>query len=515
VGNALLAAQPFSLTNTASQLPPIDNESKVRIAGYFGQATVDLGEQLFLKGGLRYDGASSFALAAQHAWFPSASAAWQFTKATGDFNGILSYGKLRVAYGEVGTQPQPYLTTFSFLSGGTYQDGWGGTLTASQNGFGGLFSDTTLATALRPERTRELEAGIDLGLFKDVADLSFTWYRRTSRDVILTLPVAASTGHLNEAINGARIRNAGTGWDVGFILGTNRNKVEDLSGAQFVSYGGAGGFAIAVAQVGQPIGVFRDFDYIRCGRGLTVLQSGAPVSVDGLCGAAQNQQQALFINDGTYSNTNNDAGNTGVAGNHSSAGYPLLDPDSRIIGDPNPKWTGSVRTGFRIGKLTLSGLLDVRHGGVVYNGTRGALNSLGTSKESGDLRGTTVTIGQNFMAGPTAGPGVGTPVVLDQGWFQSYYSTFTTLGQPFYESASFAKLREISAGYSLVGGVTRSLGFSSVDLRLSARNLFVWTDYTGVDPETNLAGAETGARNVDWFNNPQARSVVFTVTLNR
>lgn len=531
VGNALLAPVPFTLTNTASQLPPIDNETKVRISGYFGQATFDLWDQLFLKGGLRYDGASSFDINTQHAWFPSASAAWQFTKAAGDFGGVLSYGKLRAAYGEVGTQPQPYLTAFTFLSGGTYQDGWGSTLTASQNGFGGLYSDTTRAGLLKPERTREFEAGIDLGLFKDVADFSFTWYRRSSKDVILTVPVPASTGFINQAANAGRIRNAGTewalnirpitrknfAWDLGLLFSTNRNRVEDLAGAEFVSYGGAGSFGFAVAQVGQPIGSFRDYDYIRCGRGLTVLDGGGnSVSVDGLCTAGQNQQQALFINDGTYSNTNGDAGNTGIAGNHSSAGYPLLDPDSRIVADPNPSWAGSVRTGIRVGKLSLSALVDIRHGGQVYNGTRGALNSLGTSQESADLRYKTVVIGEGVLPGPVAGPGAGTPVLLDQNWFQTYYSTFAVLGAPFYESASFTKLREVSIGYTLTGGfVSRSLGFSSVDLRVAGRNLFVWTDYTGVDPETNLAGAESGVRNFDWFNSAQSRSFIFTVTLNR
>ena len=534
VGNALLAPQPFTLTNTASQLPPVDNETKLRIAGYFGQATLDLWNQVFLKGGVRYDGASSFGHDTQHAWFPSASAAWQFTKAGGSLGGLLSYGKLRAAYGEVGTQPQPYLTAFTFLSGGTYQDSWGGTVTASQNGFGGLYSDTTRAGELKPERTREFEAGIDIGLFKDAADLSFTWYRRSSKDVILTVPVPASTGFINEAANVARIRNAGTewalnirpitrknfAWDLGFLFSTNRNRVEDLGTTDssfFISYGGAGGFAIAVAQVGQPIGAFRDFDYIRCGRGRSILDAGgAPVNVDDLCTASQNAEHALFINDGTFQNENNDGGNTGIAGNHSSAGYPLLDPQSRIVGDPNPKWTGSVRTGVRIGHLSLSALVDMRHGGVVYNGTRGALNSVGTSAESGALRYQTVTVGQNFLPGPVAGPGANTPVVLDEGWFQNYYSTFTFLGVPFYESASFTKLREVSLGYSFTGGfVTKSLGFSSVDLRVAGRNLFVWTDYTGVDPETNLAGAETGARNIDWFNSPQNRTFVFTVTLNR
>jgi TonB-linked SusC/RagA family outer membrane protein len=522
VGNVLLSAEPFTLTNTASQLPPVDQETKVRIEGYFGQATFDIGDQLFVKAGLRYDGASTFSSENQRAWYPSASAAWQFTKAT-DLGGILTYGKLRAAYGEVGTQPQPYLTAFTFLSGGTYLDGWGTNLTATQGGFGGLYSDTTNAGDLRPERTKEFEAGFDVGLFNDVADLSFTWYRRTSSDVILTLPVASSTGFLNVAAHAGEIRNAGTewalnirpitrknfAWDVGLLLSTNRNRVLDLSGPDFVSYGGTGGFALTVAQVGEVIGAFRDWDYIRCGRGLTILDAGSsPVAVDDLCTADQNAQEALFINDGTYSNTGADPGN--------GAGYPLLDPDTRIIGDPQPKWTGTLRTGVRLGKWSFSGLLDIRRGGLVYNGTRGALNSLGTSKESGDLRNTTVVFGQDFFQDtPVAGPGVGTPAVLDESWFQNYYSTFTFLGQPFYEDAGFVKLREISVGYTATGGLAQRMGFSSIDLRLAGRNLAVWTDYTGVDPETSLGGAESGSRGIDWFNNPQTRSFVFSVTLNR
>src|SRR6185312_1798716 len=140
----------------------------------------------------------------------------------------------------------------------------------------GLFRESPRAGELKPERTREFEAGVDLGLFKDAADFSFTWYRRTSKDVILTVPVAASSGFINEAANAGKIRNSGTewalnirpitrknfAWDIGLQLGTNRNLVEDLGGADFVSYGGAGGFALAVAQVGQPLGAFRDFDYI-------------------------------------------------------------------------------------------------------------------------------------------------------------------------------------------------------------------------------------------------------------
>ena len=159
----------------------------------------------------------------------------------------------------------------------------------------------------------------------------------------------------------------------------------------------------------------------------------------------------------------------------------------------------------------------MRHGGQAWNCSRAALNTVGTSAESA-LRGQSVVFGTNFLPGAVAGPGAGTAATLDQGWFANYYgwSFASTIGQPFYEDGSFVKLREISIGYSMHNRfVNRTLGLSSVDLRLAGRNLVTWTNYTGVDPETNLAGSETGARGIDFFNNPQTRSFVLTVVLAR
>jgi TonB-linked SusC/RagA family outer membrane protein len=528
VGNGLIASQPFNLSNASTFPPPKDLETKIRTVGYFAQSTFDLWDQLFLKGGVRYDGASSFSSNDQWAWFPSASAAWQFTKATGNFGGLLSYGKARIAYGQVGTQPSPYLGATIYQSS-LFNDFDAFGTGSSQNGLGGLFTPNVKpATSLKPERTKELEAGVDLGFLKDGADLSFTWYKRTSTDVILLVPVAASSGFTVEGANAARIRNAGTewslnlrpitrksfAWDVGLTLGTNRNQVQDLLGAEFVNYGGLGGGIQggpqAVAELGQQIGAFRDYDYVRCGRGVILSDGSAnPYNVDANCTPAQIQSKALFIDNGTLVNS------AGIGSN--GPGFPLLDPTQRVIADPNPKWTGSVRTNVRVGNFSFSGLLDVRHGGQVWNGTRAALNTVGTSAESA-LRGQSVVFGTNFLPGAVAGPGAGTAATLDQGWFANYYgwSFASTIGQPFYEDGSFVKLREISIGYSMHNRfVSRTLGLSSVDLRLAGRNLVTWTNYTGVDPETNLAGSETGARGIDFFNNPQTRSFVFTVVLAR
>src|SRR5206468_10049403 len=63
-------------------------------------------------------------------------------------------------------------------------------------------------------------------------------------------------------------------------------------------------------------------------------------------------------------------------------GYPLVDNDPRIVQDPNYDWTGSIRSSFRYRKLQLSGLLDIRHGGQIWHGTKGALWSYGTRKET-------------------------------------------------------------------------------------------------------------------------------------
>ena len=272
VGNGLIANQPFNLSNASTFPPPKDLETKIRTAGFFAQSTFDLWDQLFLKGGVRYDGASSFSGNDQWAWFPSASAAWQFTKMTGNFGGLLSYGKARIAYGQVGTQPSPYLGATIFTSS-LFNDfdafGASSSRTASA---GSSLRTSSRRPASSPSAPRSSRPAWTSASSTTWPTSSFTWYKRNSTDVILLVPVAASSGFTVEGANAARIRNAGTewslnvrpithknfGWDFGLTLGTNRNRVEDLLGAEFVNYGGLGGVIQggpqAVAEVGQQIG---------------------------------------------------------------------------------------------------------------------------------------------------------------------------------------------------------------------------------------------------------------------
>jgi hypothetical protein len=130
------------------------------------------------------------------------------------------------------------------------------------------------------------------------------------------------------------------------------------------------------------------------------------------------------------------------------------------------------------------------------------------------------TFGQGgWWDGPVAGPGANTAVSIGEPWYKFIAACpFIGIDEPCIEKGGFVKLREVSVSYTIdAPWVQRAIGFSSIDIRVSGRNLKTWTKYTGYDPETNLGGpisSAAGAGGVDYFNNPQTRSFAFAITLN-
>ena len=512
-GVGLIAEKPFQLDNTvSSNLLPDEFESLVHSQSYFAQASADLFNELFLTAAVRNDGFSSFGKSKQRHWFPKASIAWNFTERV-PFQTLIPSGKIRAAYGEAGTEP-PVYATLSGLSSARFTDGWiSEGVSPTQNGLGGLVTSATRPQPnLGPERSKELEAGFDVGIWRSYSDLSFTYYDSKTVDVILFTPQAPASGYLQQASNAGTITNKGIeiglnirpitaqafGWEVGFQYAKNNNKVVDLKGIEAVDLPTGGYFtgAVGAAVKGSHVGVLRGFDFARCGRGLIL---GDGTNVDQQCGSAP--RGALYIG---------------------PDGFPRVDETVRVIADGNPKWTGSVRSSMTFfSKLQLSALLDIKKGGEIWNGTKGALTNFGTHAVTLN-RNDQVVFGKNYMparpgaSGSVAGPGAGRSVVLGQSWYQGDGSGFGSVSAQFVEDGSYSKLREVSLSYMLDDPrfVSR-MGLSSVELRLAGRNLVTWTNYSGIDPETNLGGAEVAIRGVDYFNNPQSRSWVFSVALNR
>jgi TonB-linked SusC/RagA family outer membrane protein len=525
VGRTLIAPLPFKLSNTVLRDPPIDAQSDVHDASYFGQGTLDAYDQLHVTLAARNDGSSTFGLKNQRNWFPKASVAWEFTKALGPLS-WLQFGKARLAYGTAGNEPNPYLTSTIFSTGLLSGIAQGTGLTPTQGGIGGLASGGTKgANELRPERTSEFEGGFDVSVLQDRVDAHYTYYRANTKDMIIQVQLPPSTGYFSEAKNGARMQNTGHevsinfrpvttadfGWDVGLQWARNRSIVKDLSGVSYYTLPGSFAGSLGnVAIVGEELGVIYGFGFVRCG-----ISDPSVIPDPSACNGAP--KGALYVD---------------------ASGFPLDDPNPRVVGNPNPRWTGSLGTTFRYRKLQVTGLLDIRHGGQMWNGTKGALYSYGTHGETatratcaldvaGDLQcsGNEKVFGRGgWFDGPTVGPGAGTPVPIGENWYRTGTATtggpacpFTgTNDEPCMEDAGFVKLREISVAYTFdQPWVRRTLGLTSIDVRVSGRNLHTWTKYTGYDPETNLTGSTTDARGADYFNMPQTRSFVFSLTLNR
>ena len=147
----------------------------------------------------------------------------------------------------------------------------------------------------------------------------------------------------------------------------------------------------------------------------------------------------------------------------------------------------------------------------MWNGTRGALAYFGAAASTLPFHGDG---GQFTFEG--FGPGAGQSVLVEESWFWSGEGSGFTGGTHFFiEKASYVKLRDVSLRYALGGGtVSRFLGFTRAELSFTGRNLVTWTDYTGMDPESNLAGQNNG-RGLEYFNTPRIRSYVFQINLVR
>ena len=545
-GQVWLAPTPYKLSNTTTRTLPNDAEQRRRIEGYFGQANLDLYDQVFLQARLRNDANSAFGVGHQRAWYPGASVAWSFTKAVSVPEQWLTYGKARMAYGESGQQPPLYATQDVFTTASFADFNPGSLQGTTINGIGGLYASATKGNPdISPERVKEFEGGFDLSVLRGRADLSLTRYVAKSHDVIFAVPLPPSTGFTSQNINAGALENKG--WELtseiravqkselsvsfGLNWAKNRNIVTSLGATQDqldglvpmptpencgpeakvarceTGIGSSFAGQTTHAQVGYPLGVWRSIDFARCGRGLTnVSFGGTTYDVGTACAGAPDGALYLAPN-----------------------GFPITDPTVRAIGNPWPDWTAGISATVNYKGFQITAFVDHRHGGDVLNMTRASMYQYGTHIDT-DMRGDTVVFGQNMLCqnkncgvlnGPVVGPGKDVPVVLGEGWFSNSADPNGrgqgATGGPIstrLEDATFTRLREISISYSFRGRwVSRVAGFRQIDLKVSGRNLGLWTKYSGYDPEVNLGGAQNANRGIDWFNAPLAHAWIMQFNL--
>lgn len=499
------------------QVATAQNDFIVRTAAFYGQVEVAALDQLFMDFTGRWESASTFGSLAQSSFFyPSINVAWQFS----EWRNVLpqmSFGKLRASYGVAGIQPPAYVTSTSFVTLSVRDFGFGSTIESRQ--YGGAFARSNQFgnPFLVPERVQELEFGTDLRFFGDRLGVGVTQYFTRSTDVILPVEVNPSSGYATRVSNTIGLENQGQelyldvlavrkqdfSWKASGAWSRNINEVTDLAGVESIELDGLS--VDSRAAEGQPFGVLWGGRWQR------------------------NSDGSLYIYDGS----DPDRGSTGV-------GFPVEAPTTGPIGDPNPAWELGIGNVLRYKGLTLNVLWDVSVGGKVWNGTRAVLYSYGTHADMGvetevpidqadailnyngipvSLTGTPVAADDGTITGYRIrghlhdwdGEGPAPTVALDERFYRSGPGNhFNGPAEQFVEDGGYIRLRELALAYSLRSRIIRNIGASAVDFAFTARNLLLFTSYTGIDPETNLTGAGNG-RGLDYFNNPNTRSLTFSI----
>jgi TonB-linked SusC/RagA family outer membrane protein len=471
-----LAIPDFYNLSNASNLYASSGTGRVKTAAMYLNAELAYKSMLYLNVTGRNEWASTFGTAKSSFFYPSANASFVFTEAIGS-NNILSYGKMRIAYAQAGINPPAYATR-TYYTQPTFTDGFTSGLNFPYLGMNGFGQSNGLGnSALEPERNTGMEIGFDLRFLKGRATLDVTLYNQKSTNIILGMPLAPSTGYSSVVQNAGEMQNKGIelvigatpvktdkfSWDINLNWASNRNEVLKLApGVDEISTEAAFASNGSYAIVGEPYGVIYGTKWRR-----------------------------------------NEAGQLLIGAN----GLPLVDPKRGRIGSPYPKWYGGLRNTLSYKGVNLTFLWDVREGGEIWNGTWGRMMQLGRTKES-EARDR-----EYLIEGVRASDGQPNTRKISA---YDYFRTFkgdagSYASENAIQDGSWVRLRELGISYNVKVG---SKFLQSIDLGITGKNVLLFTDYTGVDPETSLTGAGSNIGGFDYFNNPGMKSWIANVKFN-
>ncbi|MBI3142377.1 MAG: SusC/RagA family TonB-linked outer membrane protein [Bacteroidetes bacterium] len=488
-GNGLTIPGFYHMSNASSTFTR-ESVTRTRDEAVYASLSMDFRRTIYLTLTGRNEWSSSLPAGGNSFFFPSANLGIVFTELA-DFGNVLPYGKIRASFAQVGLGSPFVYATDNYYTLSTYADGWTNGVSFPYSGVPGFnFADVLGGAELRPERNNQFEIGAEFKFLDDKFGLDIAYYSSKSIDLIFPVPVAATSGAVQAVMNAGTMTNKGIEvmayltpikqadngfrWDINLNYTRNRNEVVELApGVDNVFLGGFTGANIR-AQAGSAYG-----------------------SIYGL---------------GFYKDKD---GNTVIG----EDGYPIIDPNERSFGSAQPDWLMGISNTFSYKGFRLSGLLDIRQGGVMWNGTKGALYYFGTHADT-EVRGSTKVFEGKFATYdddgnmimdengvPVTGDKNDKEVLLGQAWlaFGNGNGFFGDNTEDFVESMSWVRLRELSLSYTLDASLLDKTPFTACQISVSGRNLWLKTDYSGIDPETSLAGSRN-EQGMDYFNMPNTKS---------
>ncbi|TDW47287.1 TonB-linked SusC/RagA family outer membrane protein [Flavobacterium sp. 270] len=490
-----------------------------RLLSFFGRANYDYKNRYLLSATFRADGSSKFLEQNRWGYFPAFAAGWKISEESFLKDKTwLNLLKVRASYGEAGNNNIPVGQQVQIFQS---------TATTWVNGVTSVWapSKTMPNPDLKWETTVTQNFGLDFGFFKNRLSGNFDVYKNITSDLLINFPVSGSgydfqyrnmgetqnTG-FEATINVVAIEKEKYGLNFSFNMGMNKNRINSLGVMN--NFGQATGWASSqigddyLIEVGSSLGAMygykndgryevADFDYVG---GKYVLKTGVVSTATTLVGDGS----TLKPGDMKLKDVNGD-GKVDLS-------------DKTIIGNVNPKSTGGFVINGNAYGFDLMAAFNWSIGNDVYNADKIEFSTATASGKYKNLN-STMADGQRWTnLDPVSGQLVTDPAAL------TALNANTTMWSPYMrsaiftdwavEDASFLRLNTLTLGYTAPEMFTSKLGVSKLRFYLTASNVFVWTNYSGSDPEVSTKRKNPLTPGVDSSPYPRSRQMVFGMNLN-
>ncbi len=454
-----------TLSSAANITDAAGTTTEYRFLSYFGRARYNFARRYLFNASARVDGSSRFGADNRYAFFPAASAGWVLSEE--EFlkdNRALSFLKLRASWGQSGNADIGNFPALGLFGAGNYNAN--STLQPSQ----------IANPALTWEKSTETDFGLDFGLLKNRISGEIDYYVKNTTDLLLQVPVPATSGFTTQFQNVGELENRGWeftlnsnnlvgrfSWSTSLNLAINHNEVLSLANGQTLIDDSGSRYA-NVVKVGAPVGEFYGAEY---------------AGVDPANGDALWYINNAEINANLKATTND----------YNQAAFVEL-------GSPLPTFIGGISNTLSYAGVTLDIRFQGQQGNKIHNGAGGFMscNACWFDNQTRDQLDRWQKPGDQTRV-PEARLGY-------SNGDQSRSSRYITDG-------SYLRLKNVTLAYDVPTRWLHGGGFKTLRLYATGTNLLTFTKYQGWDPEvtTDFLASNT-VYGVDFYSAPQPRTIV-------
>jgi TonB-dependent starch-binding outer membrane protein SusC len=438
-----------------------------RFLSYFARFTYDYDTRYIINATVRADGSSRFGEENRYGVFPSASAGWVISNESflKDSKKV-SLLKLRASYGLTGNAG---IGNFDYK--GLYGIG-------AYAGTSAIYPSTIANPSLTWEKTAQFDIGFDFGFHNDRITGEIDYYIKNTTDLLLDVPVPATTGYAVQTQNIGSLENKGFefvlntdnfvgnfSWSTSFNFSTNKNQITELAnGQELIDLGGSD--FLNVIMVGQPLGVFYGAEY---------------AGVDD-----QNGDGLFYVNEveGSEETTND-----------------FNEANFVVIGDPNPDFIAGLTNNFSYKNISLDIFLQG-----VYGNDVNLQGDYWMSSNASQYDNQTVD-----QLGAWQQPGDDTDIPENRLLFANGTEARSSR---YLSDASYLRVKTVTLSYTFPKRLTQRMNMSSLRLYTSVYNMFTVTNYRGWDPEVSTDSfTDNVYYGIDFYSAPQPRTAVIGVSI--